>query len=39
MTFVVYTVYGLRPYGDVGASFCVTLRGVTLCVVMTAHEY
>ena len=29
VTFGVY-IYGSRPYGDVGAAFCVTLRSVTL---------
>ena len=35
----IWCIYSSRPYGDVGAAFCVTLRSVTLYVVMTAHEY
>ena len=37
VTFGVYTVP--RPYGSVSAAFWATLSGVTLYVVMTAHEY
>ena len=35
----IWRIYGLRPYGGVSAAFWATLRGVTLYVVMTAHEY
>ena len=35
----IWCIYGSRPYGDVGAAFCVTLSSVTLYVVMTAHAY
>ena len=35
----IWCIYGSCPYGDVSAAFCVTLRSVTLYVVMTAHAY
>ena len=35
----IWCIYGSRPYGGVSVAFWATLRGVTLYVVMTAHEY
>ena len=38
VTFGVY-IYSSRPYGSVSAAFWATLKGDTLYVIMTAHEY
>ena len=35
----IWCIFCSRPYGDVSAAFWVTLRSVTLYVVMTAHAY
>ena len=37
VTFVVYIQFA--PYSDVSAAFWATLKGDTMRVVMTAHEY